>query len=99
MSATAAPSLSDSVTAIAAGAHVTGVHWLGARAALALGDGAVLLASPDGATQRVEAHPEAGILVAAGDGRRLVTGGDDGRIVATAADGATETLATARNNA
>lgn len=99
MSATAAPSLSESVTAIAAGAHVIGVHWLGARAALALGDGAVLLASPDGETHRVEAHPEAGILVAAGDGRRLVTGGDDGRIVAIAADGGTETLARARNDA
>ncbi|ACA15414.1 WD-40 repeat protein [Methylobacterium sp. 4-46] len=99
MSATAAPSLTQAVTGIAAGAHVTAVHWLGPRAAFALGDGTVMLAAPDGDAARVAAHPEAGILVAAGDGRRLVTGGDDGRVAATGPDGTTETLASARNGA
>lgn len=66
--------------------------WLGATAAFALGDGAVLLVG-DGETHRVEAHPDAGILVAAADPKRLVTGGDDGRLVATAANGATTLLA------
>ncbi|ACL56389.1 WD40 repeat domain-containing protein [Methylobacterium nodulans] len=99
MSATAAPSLTQAVTGITAGAHVTGIHWLGGRAALALGDGVVLLAAPDGTVERVAAHPEGGILVAAGDGRRLVTGGDDGRVAVTAPDGTTETLATARGGA
>lgn len=99
MSATAAPSLTEAVTGIAAGAHVTGAHWLGERAALSLGDGAVLLVEAGGETRRVAAHPEGGILVAAADGRRLVTGGDDGRIAVTTADGATDTLATATGHA
>ncbi len=82
-----APSLTEHVAPIDAGSHVTAAHWLKDRLALALGDGGVLLAH-DGDTQTIAAHPEAGILVAAGDGRRLVTGGDDGRVVAIASDGA-----------
>ncbi|AWN47977.1 hypothetical protein DK419_17950 [Methylobacterium terrae] len=99
MSATAAPSLTQQVTEIAAGAHVIAAHWLGRTLALALGDGAVLLVTERGESTRVAAHPEAGILVAAGDGKRLVTGGDDGRVVAVKADGALETLATAKGGA
>jgi WD40 repeat protein len=89
------PSLTQNVTPLDAGAHVTGVAWLGDTAAFALGDGAVLL-SKDGATQRAAAHPDGTILVAAGDGARLVTGGDDGRVAVTAKDGATKTLTVAR---
>ncbi|GJD51923.1 hypothetical protein OPKNFCMD_4682 [Methylobacterium crusticola] len=99
MSASAAPSLTHAVAGIAAGAHVTGAHWLGGTLGLALGDGTVLLVAGDGAATRVAAHPEGGILVTAGDGRRVVTGGDDGRIAATRADGTTETLAGAPNGA
>lgn len=91
-SGVAAPSLTQAVVAIDAGAHVTGLAWLGQTAAFALADGGVLLAK-DGATHRVEAHPDAAILVAAGDGARLVTGGDDGRVAVTGPDGATATLA------
>jgi WD40 repeat protein len=40
-------------------------------------------------------HPEGAILVAAGDGTRLLTGGDDGRVVATTPDGKTRELAQA----
>lgn len=90
------PSLTEAIVTLNAGAHVTAIAWLGDTAALALGDGAVLLArgreSGGGESDRVAAHPEGAILVAAGDGRRLVTGGDDGRVVATSAGGATETL-------
>ncbi|HEY0570113.1 MAG TPA: WD40 repeat domain-containing protein, partial [Enterovirga sp.] len=92
MSETLSPSLSEQVQSVEAGAEVTGIGWLGATAAFALGDGAVLLVS-DGETRRVEAHPDAGILAAAADPKRLVTGGDDGRLVAIAADGATALLA------
>ncbi|MGN7125026.1 WD40 repeat domain-containing protein [Methylorubrum thiocyanatum] len=90
-----APSLTDHVAAIAAGAHVTAAHWLKGTLALSLADGGVLLAR-DGATETVAAHPDSGILVAAGDGTRLVSGGDDGRIVATEADGRSSELARAK---
>ena len=89
---TTSPSLTESVTPIEAGAHVSGAAWLRDTVAFALGDGHVLLAD-DGETRRVAAHPDGAVLVAAGDGARLVTGGDDGRVVATRADGSTETLA------
>jgi WD40 repeat protein len=92
MSAEVAPSLTENVTAVTAGAHVTAVAWLKDTAALALGDGTVLLAR-SGATHRVEAHSEAAILVAASDRERLVTGGDDGRVAVTGADGSTRELA------
>src|SRR3954465_11672835 len=85
-------SLSEQVQAIEAGAEVTGIGWLGATAALALGDGTVVFAR-EGETRRVEAHPDAGILVSAADGKRLVTGGDDGRLVAINTDGNAAMLA------
>ncbi len=51
MSATAAPSLTEHVAAIAAGAHVAAAHWLADRVALALADGVVLLAGDGGETR------------------------------------------------
>ncbi len=88
----AAPSLTDHVATLDAGAHVTAAAWLKGTAAFALGDGTVLLAK-DGATHRATAHPDAAILVAACDGERLVTGGDDGRVAVTGADGSTRDFA------
>lgn len=88
----AVTSLIERVTSFNVDAHVTGLAWLSDTAAFALGDGGVWL-DKAGEHQRVEAHPDAGALVAAADGKRLLTGGDDGRIVATYADGKTETLA------
>ncbi|MCC0804771.1 WD40 repeat domain-containing protein [Methylobacterium sp. W2] len=93
-----APSLVDHVVPLEAGAHVSGAVWLKDVLALALGDGAVMLVGPH-ETRRVEAHPDAGILVASGDGRRIVTGGDDGRIVAVAADGGMTEVAVAKGGA
>ena len=92
MSTGTAPSLTQSVAPLDTGAHVTAIGWLKGTAAFGLGDGGVLLAR-DGETHRVEAHPDAGVLVAASDGERLVTGGDDGRVAVTGPDGSTKTLA------
>ncbi|WP_112664599.1 WD40 repeat domain-containing protein [Microvirga flavescens] len=92
MTSQTAPSLTENVAPVAAGAHVTGLAWLKGTAAFALADGGVLLAK-DGETHRVEAHPDSGILVAVGDGERLLTGGDDGRVAVTGQDGSTKTLA------
>src|SRR5690606_13670031 len=58
-------------------------------AAFALGDGTVILAGGN-TTSRINVHPDAAILVAAADGRHIVTGGDDGRVVRTSATGRTE---------
>ena len=52
-----------------------------------------MLLAKDGESHRVEAHPDAGMLVGASDGERFVTGGDDGRVAVTGADGSTKTLA------
>lgn len=93
-----APSLLDHVTPIAAGAHVTAAVWLKDTLALALGDGAVLLAGR-GEFRRIESHPDGAILVAAGDGRRIVTGGDDGRVVATSPEGDVVEVAVAKGGA
>ncbi|MDO9427243.1 MAG: WD40 repeat domain-containing protein [Methylobacterium sp.] len=93
-----APSLLDHVTPIPAGAHVTAAVWLKDTLALALGDGAVLLAGR-GEVRRIESHPDGAILVAAGDGRRIVTGGDDGRVVATSPDGDAVEVAVAKGGA
>jgi WD40 repeat protein len=92
MTAGAAPSLTEAVLPLAAGAHVSGLGWLGTTAAFALADGAVLLAS-GAETHRSVAHPDGAVLVAASDGARLVTGGDDGRVAVTGPDGSTRTLA------
>src|ERR671910_97009 len=92
MTAGTAPSLTQSVVPVNAGAHVTAVGWLKGTVAFGLGDGGVLLAK-DEETHRVEAHPDAGVLTAASDGERFVTGGDDGRVAVTGPDGSMKTLA------
>lgn len=95
MTATAAPSLTQNVTPLDAGANVTAAAWLKEVVAFGLGDGGVVLAKGE-ETHRLAAHPEGGVLVAATDGTRFVTGGDDGRVAVTGADGATATLADAK---
>lgn len=92
------PSLTSHVAALEPGAHVVAAHFLKDVPALALSDGTVALARDAGLTS-LAAHPEAGILVAAGGGDRLLTGGDDGRVVAIHADGAMEQLGLAKGGA
>ncbi|WP_232630264.1 WD40 repeat domain-containing protein [Methylobacterium sp. Leaf118] len=93
-----APSLTDHIAPVEAGAHVTAALWLGDTLALALGDGRVLRVC-DGAVAATAAHPDGAILVAGGDGRRLVSGGDDGRVAATDAAGTVTELAVAKGGA
>src|SRR4051812_50217592 len=78
------PSLTESTTLINAGAEVVAAAFLGPTPTLALADGNVLFAD-SGDERRVATHPAGAILVAASDGKRLVTGGDDGRLLATTA--------------
>ena len=83
----------DRTRLIAAGAPVVAVRFLGRTAAFVLGEEAVLLASEAGDETRAVAH-SGGILAAASDGERVVTGGDDGQVVATNAAGETQLIAT-----
>src|SRR6476619_3823195 len=87
------PSVTDRMKPVAAGAPVVAVHFLGNRAVFVLGEETLLFVTADGAEQRVAVHG-GGILSAASDGARIVTGGDDGKVVATNAKGESETLAT-----
>jgi WD40 repeat protein len=86
------PSVTDRVKPVAAGAPVVAVHFLRDRAVFVLGEETLLFVAPDGSEQRVAVHA-GGILAAASDGARILTGGDDGKVVATNADGESETLA------
>jgi WD40 repeat protein len=87
------PSVVDRTKPVAAGAPVVAAHFLGQAASFVLGEEALLLVAPDGAESRVAVHG-GGILAAASDGMRILTGGDDGKVVATNAKGQSETLAT-----
>ncbi|GGE53266.1 hypothetical protein GCM10007276_32890 [Agaricicola taiwanensis] len=85
-------SLTQFIRPIEAGAHVTAAAFLGEVTLFALGDGTVVRF--DGETEeRLTVHPDGAVLLAASNGRRLVTGGDDGRVVEVLADGQTNVLA------
>jgi len=83
-------SLTSKVRAIEAGGHVVAIHFVGESAAIATGEGEVLIAG--GSEALVKVHRDA-ILAAAGDGKRIFTAGDDGKLVATGIDGKPELLA------
>lgn len=68
----------------AADAFVVATAFLGDVPVFALGDGGILLGV--GTRQTVHAH-DGGVLCAASDGKRLVTGGDDGAVVSVDASG------------
>jgi len=80
------------VKPVAAGVPVVAAHFLKGRAAFVLGEEALLLVAADGSEQRIPVHA-GGILSAASDGMRIVTGGDDGKVVTTDAAGNPQTLA------
>src|ERR1700754_554557 len=87
------PSVADRVKPVAAGAPVVAIYFLKGRAAFVLGEEALLFVAADGSEQRVTVHT-GGILAAASNGDRIVTGGDDGKVVAADTAGNVETLAT-----
>jgi WD40 repeat protein len=80
------PSVVERTRAVAAGAPVVAVHFLDRTAAFVLGEEAVLLVSDNGDERRLVIHG-GGILSAASDGARIVTGGDDGKVFSTDAKG------------
>jgi WD40 repeat protein len=90
---TSTPSVIERTRHIAAGAPIVGAHFLGRTAVLVLGEEALLLVPEEGEERRVAVHG-GGILSAASDGARVVTGGDDGKVVASGANGDIEILAT-----
>src|SRR5437764_7245960 len=85
------PSVVERTHFVNAAGTVVAAHFLGDTAILVLGEEALLLVSPDGASREVRIHGGA-ILASAVDAERIITGGDDGRIVATAPDGSSTAL-------
>src|SRR5262249_2107672 len=78
---------------ISYGAYVIAAAALGRRCAFAFADGGVVLMGTDGGSERLETHPGAGILAAAGNRSGFVGGGDGGRSVAMDAAGRMQDLA------
>ena len=87
------PSVADRTRLIAAAAPVVAVHFLGRTAAFVLGEEALLLVEDKGDERRLAVHA-GGILSAASDGDRVVTGGDDGKVFVTDAKGESKLIAT-----
>lgn len=87
------PSVVERTRPVVAGAPIVAVHFLGRTAAFVLGEEALLLVPAKGEERRVAVHA-GGILGAAADGARIITGGDDGKVVVTDASGETQILAT-----
>ena len=92
MTTTDTTSLTEHVTSLSLDAHVTAACFLGERAAFALGDGRVVLATSAEERQEIAAH-EGAVQVATHDAAHLYTGGDDGLLKRIDAKGAQETLA------
>ena len=85
-------SIVERIRPVAAGGAVVAAHFLGDTAVFVLGEESLLFWR-DGDERRVAAHG-GGILGAASDGQRIVTGGDDGKVVATDQKGEPETIVT-----
>jgi WD40 repeat protein len=85
-------SVADRARLIAAAAPVVAAHFLGDVPVFVLGEEALLFVPRDGEPERVAVHG-GGILAAASDGARILTGGDDGKVVATRNDRSHEVVA------
>jgi WD40 repeat protein len=86
------PSVVERTRQVKASAPVVAAHFIGDTAVLVLGEEALLLVAGKGEERRVPVHA-GGILAAAGDGRRVVTGGDDGKVFSTDGAGNTKPVA------
>jgi WD40 repeat protein len=87
-----ASSLAQHARLFDAGAHVVAAAFVDGAPTLARADGIVLIGDPQ-EQKRVVVYPDAAMLTAISDGKRLLTGGDDGRVVAVRADGGLEAIA------
>jgi WD40 repeat protein len=87
------PSVIERTRPVKVEAPVVGVHFLGDAAAFVLGEEALLLVARDGGERRIAVHG-GGILAAAADRSRIVTGGDDGKVANTDASGKSIIVAT-----
>lgn len=76
-------SLTSAFASFDAGAEIVAAAFLGDAPVLALADGRLAFFGEEGGLRHMAAHSEGAILVAASDGRRLVTGGDDGLVIAS----------------
>ncbi|MEI7806127.1 MAG: WD40 repeat domain-containing protein [Hyphomicrobiales bacterium] len=85
-------SITERIRPVKAGAAAVAVHYLGDTPVFVLGEEALLFAGESG-ERRVAVH-KGGILAAATDGKRIVTGGDDGTVAATNAQGEHQVIAT-----
>ncbi len=83
-------SLTSNVRAIEAGSHVVAIHFVRGSAALATGEGEILIAGES--ENRVKAH-NGTILAAAGNGERIYSAGDDGKLFATDIEGESKLIA------
>lgn len=86
-------SVTDRVVPLKLAQPASSVHFLGDTIAFVGAEESVTLATAAGETTAVVVHG-GGILCAASDGKRLVTGGDDGKVVLLDATGKVETIAT-----
>src|SRR5579863_3358314 len=85
-------SVTDRVRAVAIGAPVTSVHFLGDKPAFVGAEENIFVVSGEAEVASVPVHG-GGILCAESDGARIVTGGDDGKVVVLDRKGATAVLA------
>jgi WD40 repeat protein len=85
-------SIVERIRPVAAGGPVVSIHFIEDEAVFVLGE-ETLLFWRDTEERRVAVHA-GGILGAASDGERIVTGGDDGKVIATDRKGEPQTIAT-----
>jgi WD40 repeat protein len=86
-------SVTDKVRPIAIGAPVSAVHFLGEKAAFVGAEENIFFVAGENEPTAIAVHG-GGILCAASDGARIVTGGDDGKVVSLDAAGKVTVLAT-----
>ena len=86
-------SVTSQVRPLTLGMAISSVHFLGPQAVFVGSEESVAIVSPDDEISSFAVHG-GGILCAACDGERLVTGGDDGKLVSLDAKGEVTLLAT-----
>src|SRR5581483_2186583 len=86
-------SVTDKVRSIAIGAPVSAVHFLKETAAFVGSEENIFVVAGEGEPTPIAVHG-GGILCAASDGKRLLTGGDDGKVASVDAKGEVAVLAT-----